>query len=449
LLRMGWFSFAGGMLENSSVSRARIPREGVESGFSTGNSFFLRLWKDASGVLILAPRSPWKVAVWPVVIGLLAYFIEPLRRVLWTILFLGDSMFDDPFFSDFIRGMFLWKGLAVGGMLFLFYSVVRNWTPTTCFDHGRNLILRAALDSKLFGVRWRVEELRMKLTDAQAVQLCYGGFEPGDSDSAGYKWWQLLIVGRGEPPFRGIIAQSAAREKLTSVGREVAAYLSVPWVDDGDFRGPSVEGGEKKLTGGRLEADGTFVTKGSSADSLIEPEAVLEDYKNRNRPRQRIFNLLFFGLFVAIGLFVWRVSIQESDDREARDRQREWRASGSVLDVPLGELLANGSKYHGKKIKTTGYVRYVTLIMGRAEDKHRTLYALSPEPIELLQRKKGGRIGDTAVTNLMIHTTGWADSFSRGSETNMTPKRTVVGAFHFDGKYHNLSLLAWTSATDR
>jgi hypothetical protein len=449
LLPTDWFSFAIGMIENSSAGRAKIPREGVESGLSTGNSFFLRLWKDASGVLVLAPQSQWKVAIWPVGIGLLAYLIEPLRRVLWTILFSGDSMFDDPFFSGFIQGMFLWMGLVFGAMLYIFYSIVRGWTPTTCFDHGRNLILRGALDSKLFGVRWRVEELRMKLTDAQAVQLCYGGFEPGDSESAGYKWWQLLIVGRGEPPFRAIIAQSAAREKLTVVGREIAAYLSVPWVDDGDFRSSDVEGGGGKMTGGRLESDGTFVTTGSSTDSLIEAEAVLEYYKNRNRPRHRIFNLVFFGLFVAMGLFIWRVSIQESDDLEARDRQREWRASGPALDIPLAELLANGSIYHGKKIKTTGYVRYVTLIMGRAEDKHRTLYALSPEAIDLSQRKKGGTIGDTAVTNLMIHTKEWVDSFSRGAETNTTPKRTVVGAFHFDGKYHNLSLLAWTPATDR
>jgi hypothetical protein len=425
-----------------SSPRSQIPKTRVASGFSNGTTFFFELKHERSGVLVFGPKSPWKAAMWPFVFGVMVYLIEPLGKLVWGIFTLGNSSFNDPFFFDAFRWGALFIGFAIGAMLLVFYTLVRKWSPPTRFDMAQNEIHRPAIDSKFMGVHSRIEAMRMNFTDARAVQLCYGGFSKGDSESPGYDWWQLLLVGPGDPPFRAILVQSSQRDKMTNAGREIASYLSVRWVDDGDFRDPQIDA--EGFDGNRVDADGAFVTAGSTADDpTVNPLQVREKPPSLSKRGEWIFGSVFVLLFAGIGWLIWTVRSMEKMDEAARVPAKP--VPGSSVAVELTELLANGEKYRGRRIQTTGYVRFVTFLMNHhGKDNHLTLYALSPEPIDLSKRKKGGTIGETAVTNLLVQTTEWMDaSFARGSDTNRTPKRTVVGLFTFGDKRHNLSLISW------
>jgi hypothetical protein len=378
--------------------------------------------------------------VWPVIAGVVIYLVEPVRRLVWSIFTLGNSSFQDPFFFDNFRWQALWMGFAGGAMLFVFYSIVRKWSPATRFDLGQNVICREGVAVNLMGYRFRLEELRMKLTDARAVQLCYGGFEKGDSESPGYDWWQLLVVGIGNPPFRAIVAQSATRKKLTDVGREIASYLSVPWIDDGDFREAVVDGDDSE--GGRLE-NGVHVSAGSSLDVPLDAKVTHEDLLRQSSAGLKRFGVVFVLVAAFLGYFIWSTSNKEEEERLARMPQLA--PPGPAEVVELTDLLANGAKYNGKKVRTTGYLRPVSFLMDfYGSGHHLDLFALSAEPMDLSKRQKGGMIGDVAVTNVMVQTTQpMGHAFVRMVPPNVTPKRIITGRFSFDGKFHNLTLSSW------
>lgn len=280
------------MTTDRHSSAGDIPKRGVASGFSTGTVFFQKLRRDELGALVLEPRGPLAAAIWPAVIGL----------VLYAGLWLAGRFLDDGFFTGFFRGGALFIGIVASVMFFLFFTIARKWSPTIRFDKGQNLIHRSEVLTNLLGRRSRVEEMRMKLTEARAIQLCYGGFAEGDGDSSGYDWWQLLVVGAGDPPFRAILAQSSAHAKMHKAGRDIASYLGVPWIDDSDYRAEPVD--DQKRQFGRMDDQGTFVTRGSSADEELVAKASAAQAKTSLA--SRVIAVIFLIVFAIAGWLIWR-----------------------------------------------------------------------------------------------------------------------------------------------
>jgi hypothetical protein len=300
------------MLARPSRGAIGIPRHPLPSGATIGNGFYLTLKEDAFGGLTLGPISPWKISTWPLVIGILIALFPPISRLLWKTFTRGAANFNDPFFFNGFQLTALCVGFATSAMFFFFYTLVKQWTAVTRFDQAQNLIHRQQTEPTLLrhflGLRYRLEEVRMKISDARALQLCLGGHTDGDSERPGYDWWQLLIVGQGEPPFRAIIAQSAARQNLSDTGQRIAAYLSVLWVDDSDFRSPEID--NATLGPGRLDSQGAYITTGSTDDPTIDPQLVLEAARFRQgKKAYAIIAALLLTAFLAFAAFqLWKLN---------------------------------------------------------------------------------------------------------------------------------------------
>jgi hypothetical protein len=286
-------------LRMPSVSSTQIPRQAVGSGFSISSGFDMDLKNDASGALVLSPKKPWKPLAYSIAIGASIYLFEPVIQIISRLV---TGLPAHPSFLREVRGGILFCCVAFGALLSLFYYISRKWTPATRFDRAGNLILRHTVETKTLGAHARIEEARIKLSESRAIQLCYGDFVKGDSESPGYDWWQLLIVGPGDPPYRAILAQSAARNQITKAGQQIAAYLSVPFIDDADFRDAPNDSDE--ISYGVVDPQGMFVTTASSTDPRCDPVEVAQASQRALHRHDRRNASIALGVIVAVALAI-------------------------------------------------------------------------------------------------------------------------------------------------
>jgi hypothetical protein len=129
------------------------------------------------------------------------------------------------------------------------------------------------------------------------------------------------------------------------------------------------------------------------------------------------------------------------------------------------DLITMPTRFHGKVVQTTGYIRLATLLQNyfaaeRGSEggdpfantpDHLVMYALTPQPLPKDWHSDGGTIGRLFTTNLLVETyDALPNRLTMVNATSSTPRITVVGRFQLSGETRRLQLHYWLdSKADR